>query len=80
LKQKQIIDAAKEYWLKYFPLEEMPRIPSIIAEGYRKHLLTDNQALSAMDIAEGIIKDWVKENNSLYKKINKKVDKKTKKI
>jgi hypothetical protein len=65
LKNKKTIDAAKEYWLKYFPLEEMPDMASIIAEGYRNHLLTDDQALSGMNIVEESIKTWIKENNKL---------------
>ena len=79
MKNSKIINAAKEYWLKYFPLEEMPDMASIIAEGYRNHLLTDDQALSGMNMVEDSIKNWIKENNSLNRKINKRVDTKVKK-
>jgi hypothetical protein len=70
--KKEIMEAAKTYWLRYFPLEEMPDLASIVAEGYRNNLLTDDQALSSMKIAERYIEEWVKENKNLNKKYTKK--------
>jgi hypothetical protein len=67
------MEAAKTYWLRYFPLEEMPDLASIIAEGYRKNLITDDQALSGMKMVEKSIEDWVKQNNKLNKQYTKKV-------
>ena len=66
------MDAAKTYWFRYFPLEEMPDLASIIAEGYRNHLITDDQALSAMNIVEKSIENWIKENNKINTKYTKK--------
>jgi 2-oxo-4-hydroxy-4-carboxy--5-ureidoimidazoline (OHCU) decarboxylase len=66
------MEAAKTYWLRYFPLEEMPDLASIIAEGYRKNLITDDQALSGMKMVEKSIEDWVKQNNKLNKQYTKK--------
>jgi hypothetical protein len=66
------MEAAKTYWLRYFPLEEMPDLASIIAEGYRNNLLTDNQALSSMKIVEKSIEEWVKQNNVLNRTYRKK--------
>lgn len=69
--KKEIIDAAKTYWLRYFPLEEMPDLASIIAESYRNNLITDDQALSAMNIVEKSIENWIKENNRINIKYTK---------
>lgn len=66
------MEAAKTYWLRYFPLEEMPDLASIIAEGYRNNLLTDEQALSSMKIVEKSIEDWVKQNNNFNRKYTKR--------
>jgi len=60
-----IIEDAKSYWLKYFPIEEMPRIASIIAEGYRNNVITEFEALSGMRLVEDDIKKWIKNNNVL---------------
>ena len=65
------MEAAKTYWLRYFPLEEMPDLASIIAEGYRKNLITDDQALSGMKMVEKSIEDWVKQNNKLNRQYTK---------
>jgi hypothetical protein len=70
--KKEIMEAAKTYWLRYFPLEEMPDLASIIAEGYRNNLLTDEQALSSMKIVEKSIEDWVKQNNNFNRKYTKR--------
>jgi hypothetical protein len=66
------MEAAKTYWLRYFPLKEMPDLASIIAEGYRNNLLTDEQALSSMKIVEKSIEDWVKQNNNFNRKYTKR--------
>jgi hypothetical protein len=66
-----MMEAAKTYWLRYFPLEEMPDLASIIAEGYRKNLITDDQALSGMKMVEKSIEDWVKQNNKLNRQYTK---------
>ena len=60
-----IIEDAKIYWLKYFPVDEMPRIASIIAEGYRTNVITEYEALSGMRLVEDDIKKWIKNNNVL---------------
>jgi hypothetical protein len=75
--KKEIIEAAKTYWLRYFPLEEMPDIASIIAESYRNHLITDNQAMTALDIAKKSIENWIKDNNKIHKDCSKKSSTKT---
>jgi hypothetical protein len=59
------MDAAKNYWLNYLPLEEMPNLAATICEGYRKNLLTMNEALSAMSCSEKDIKLWIKTNNKI---------------
>lgn len=73
--KSKILDDAKTYWLRYFPLEEMPRIAAIISEGYRNNIITENEALSGMRLVESDIKKWIKNNNILEKKFqnNKKI-------
>jgi hypothetical protein len=43
----------------------MPRIASIIAEGYRNNVITEYEALSGMRLVEDDIKKWIKNNNVL---------------
>jgi hypothetical protein len=59
------IESAKEYWLDYMPLAEMPSVASIICEEYRKNLLTTHDAMSAMNVVEKEIKEWIKCNNKI---------------
>lgn len=49
----------------------MPNKASVISEGYRNKMITENQALSAMKMVEDDINKWIKENNILYKTIKK---------
>jgi hypothetical protein len=65
------MDSAKVYWLRYFPLEEMPNVASTIAESYRNNLITESEAISGMRMVEKEIENWVKENNFLNKKTKK---------
>lgn len=69
--KKGVIEDAKTYWLRYFPIEEMPRIASIIAEGYRNNVITEYEALSGMRLVENDIKKWIQSNNYLDKLIKK---------
>ena len=69
--KSKILDDAKTYWLRYFPLEEMPKIAAIISEGYRNNVITENEALSGMKLVEIDIKKWIKNNNILEKKLFK---------
>ena len=50
----------------------MPEIASVICEGYRNNLLTENQAMSGMDLVKKEITFWINENNKLYDKMLKK--------
>ena len=65
--KSKILEDAKTYWLRYFPLEEMPRNAAIISEGYRNNVITENEALSGMRLVENDIKKWIKNNNILDK-------------
>jgi hypothetical protein len=65
--KSKILDDAKTYWLRYFPLEEMPRIAAIISEGYRNNIITEYEALSGMILVENDIKKWIRNNNTLDK-------------
>lgn len=69
------MDSAKVYWLRYFPLEEMPNVASTIAESYRNDLITEYEAISAMRLVENEIENWVNENNTLNKKPKKSLTK-----
>jgi hypothetical protein len=70
--KSKILDDAKTYWLRYFPLEEMPRIAAILSEGYRNNVITENEALSGMRLVENDIKKWIRNNNILDKTIKDK--------
>ena len=72
--RKKIIDYAKKYWLRFLPIEEMPDIASVICEGYRNNLLTENQAMSGMNLVKKEIVYWINENNKLHDKMFKKIN------
>jgi hypothetical protein len=56
------LQSAKIYWLRYFPLEEMPNVASTIAESYRNNLITEFEAIRGMRFVEREIKKWIKNN------------------
>ena len=64
------MESAKLYWLRYFPLEEMPSLAAVVAEAYRNKLIDDNQALAAMKLSEKDINEWIKTNKKLNKEEN----------
>ena len=61
------MESAKLYWLRYFPLAEMPSLAAVVAEAYRNKLIDDNQALEAMKLSEKDINEWIKTNKKLNK-------------
>ena len=61
------MESAKLYWLRYFPLAEMPSLAAVVAEAYRNKLINDNQALEAMKLSEKDINEWIKTNKKLNK-------------
>lgn len=62
------MESAKLYWLRYFPLAEMPSLAAVVAEAYRNGLIDDNQAIEAMKLSEKDINDWIKTNKKLNRK------------
>lgn len=62
------MECAKAYWLRYFPLEEMPYLASIIAESYRKENINEKDAMKSMSLVEKDISDWIKNNEELNSK------------
>lgn len=59
------MECAKVYWLRYFPIEEMPSLASIIVESYRKKLISEEDAIKSLSLVEKDIKDWIKSNEKL---------------
>jgi len=59
------MECAKAYWLKYFPISEMPSLASIIVESYRKHLISEEDAIKSLSLVEKDIKEWIKSNEKL---------------
>lgn len=62
------MECAKTYWLRYFPLEEMPHLASIIAESYRKENINEKDAMKSMSLVEKDIREWIKNNKELNSK------------